>query len=172
MKKNRKYNFYVIGLVYAISQVILGLVTTTSLILSNGVNDLSDYLSFFTARKREGAYRHYKRKILTIGHLFVTFFALKNIYTKSYPSYKILVYVNILGPLINLFLVYLVHKSQDEKEQELNIFILEKIANQIVSLVISLVLLIFAGPIWDSSISLFISAIILINIIFRSKDGF
>ena len=179
--KNTKVAFF-INLIFSIVEFIGGLMTNSMAILSDAVHDLGDslslgsswYLEKLSGKGRNSRYSFGHRRfsllgalingiILIVGSLFVLYEAIPRLFHPQHPNAQGMVWLAILGIILNGIAAYRLHKGSSMNESILSWHMLEDILGWIGVLIVSIVLMFKDIHILDPILAISIAGFILFN---------
>lgn len=182
---------FFLNFVFAIIELVGGMLTNSVAILSDALHDFGDsvslgiawYLQKLSTKKRDRYYSYgYKRfsllgavfisVILLVGSVFVIKESVERIMDPQEPNAKGMFILAIFGVLINGAAVLRLKKGSSLNERAVSLHMLEDVLGWIAVLIVSIVMMFVDLPILDPLLSIGISLWILSNIYKNLKDTF
>lgn len=188
-ESNIKVAFF-LNLIFTIIEIVGGLLTNSLAILSDALHDLGDSLSLglswyfqrisHTGRTKNFSYG-YKRFsllgatinaiILLVGSVFILMHAIPEMFNPEETDAKGMMYLSILGIIVNGAAVLRVRKGETLNEQVVSLHLLEDVLGWIAVLIGSIVMMYFDAPFIDPLLSIMISVYVLFNIYKNLKQS-
>jgi len=187
--KNIKWAFF-LNLIFTLIEIIGGIFTNSVAILSDALHDLGDSLSLGMAwyfqglsnKGRDDTYSYgYKRfsilaallnsLVLIVGSVFILSEAIPRLYTPETVDAKNMIFLAILGIIVNGAAVIKLKKGNSINEKVVSLHLLEDVLGWIAVLIGSIIMYFYDLPIIDPILSLLIAAYILLNVIKNLKDA-
>ncbi|WP_456271356.1 cation diffusion facilitator family transporter [Bacillus sp. AK031] len=181
--KNSKTAFF-LNLSFAIIEFIGGLMTNSMAILSDAVHDLGDSISlgsswYLEKLSKKGSNQKfsfgYKRFsllgalinsiILIVGSLLVLYETVPRLFHPEHPNAKGMIWLAILGIMINGIAAYRLKKGSSMNESVLSWHMLEDILGWVGVLIVSIVLLFKDIHILDPILAIAIACFVLFNVV-------
>lgn len=188
--KNIIFAFF-LNLIFAIVELIGGLLTNSVAILSDSVHDFGDSISLLVAwmfqkKSKKGVdakYSYgYKRfsllgsvflsGVLFVGSIFIFIEALQRLFSPQEVNAQGMLWLAILGIIVNGVAALRVKKGNTFNERAVYIHILEDVLGWIGVLVVSIVMLFVNLPILDPILSIAITIWVLYNVYNNLRDTF
>ncbi len=187
---NLKMAFW-LNAVFALIEIAGGIFTNSIAILSDAFHDLGDsvalglawYFQRFSTKKRDDIYTYgYKRFslvgaslsaiILLIGSVIIIFKAIPRIITPELVHVQGMMYLAIVGIVINGLAMFRLKSGQSQNEKVISIHLLEDVLGWVAVLVASIVMKFYDIPILDPLLSLAITAFILFRVFGNMRQTF
>lgn len=188
--KNIKLAFF-LNLSFTIIELIGGIFVNSIAIISDAIHDLGDSLSlglswYFQKISKKGRNKTfsygYKRFsllgaiissfVLLIGSFFIISATLPRLWSPIQPNAKGMLYLAILGIVVNGVAVIRLKKGDSINEKVISLHLLEDVLGWVAVLIASIVMIYVNIPILDPLLSLAISAFILYNVYKNLKESF
>ncbi len=186
---NIKVTFF-LNLIFTIIEIIGGLYTSSIAILSDALHDLGDSLSlglswYFQRLSKKGRTSKfsfgYKRFsllgaiinsiVLIMGSFFVLIHAIPQLWNPEEPNAKGMMYLAILGVIVNGAAVFKLRKGHSLNEKVVSLHLLEDVLGWVAVLIGSLIMMFFDAPIIDPILSILITAFVLFNVYKNIKES-
>lgn len=180
-----------LNLSFSIIELFGGLLTNSIAILSDSLHDLGDsfslglawYFQKLSKKKRDAKYSYGYRRfsllgaiinsvVLLIGSFFVISESVRRIFSPEQPDAKGMLFLAILGIVINGAAVLRLRKGNSLNERAISLHLLEDVLGWIAVLIGSIVMMFADVPILDPLLSLAIAVFILANIYRNLRDTF
>ena len=187
---NIKVAFF-LNLVFTIIEIIGGLFTNSMAILSDALHDLGDSISLglswyfqkVSQKHKDKKYSYgYKRFslvgalvnaiILFIGSIFILTETIPRIYNPQTPDALGMIWLAILGVIINGAAVFKLKKGESINEKVVSLHLLEDVLGWAAVLIGAIVMYYYDLPIIDPLLSLGIACFILFNVFKNLKSVF
>ncbi|MFC3881171.1 cation diffusion facilitator family transporter [Algoriphagus namhaensis] len=180
---NIKAAFF-LNLAFTIIEIIGGLYTNSLAILSDAVHDLGDSLSlglswYFQKLSKKGrtdtfsyGYRRFSLLgalintiVLIVGSILILTHAIPELFNPSHTDAKGMMYLAILGVIVNGAAVFKVRKGETLNEKVVSLHLLEDVLGWVAVLFGAIVMQFFDVPIIDPLLSVLISLWVLWNVV-------
>ncbi|MEQ9166578.1 MAG: cation diffusion facilitator family transporter [Fulvivirga sp.] len=187
---NIKVAFF-LNLAFTIIEVIGGLLTNSMAILSDALHDFGDSISLglswyfqkVSQKHKDKKYSYgYKRFsligalvnsiILFIGSIFILTETIPRIYNPQTPDALGMIWLAILGVVINGAAVFRLKKGESINEKVVSLHLLEDVLGWVAVLIGAIVMYFYDLPIIDPILSLGIACFILFNVFKNLKSVF
>ena len=188
--KNIRTAFF-LNIIFAIIELIGGLLTNSIAILSDALHDFGDsislgiawYLQKLSGKKRDARYSYGYKRFSLLGAVFISFiliigsvFVIKECVFRfiepQEPNPKGMFLLAILGVAVNGIAVLRLKKGKSFNERAVFLHMMEDVLGWIAVLVGSIVMMIFHVPILDPILSLIITVWVLFNAYKNLKSTF
>jgi len=188
--KNIIFAFF-LNLVFAIIELIGGLLTNSVAILSDSVHDFGDSISLLIAwmfqkkskKGRDAKYSYgYKRfsllgsvflsGVLFVGSIFIFVEAVQRLFSPQEVNAQGMLWLAILGIIVNGGAALRVKRGNTLNERAVYIHIIEDVLGWVGVLVVSIVMLFINFPILDPILSIAITIWVLYNVFNNLRDTF
>lgn len=188
--KNIKTAF-LLNLLFSAIELIGGLFTNSISIISDAIHDFGDAISIATAwflEKKSNQKPDYKytygyarfsvlgalitSTVLLVGSVVMLYNAIPRLINPEEVKYDSMIFLGILGIIINGIGVFTTSKSNRINEKAINLHLLEDVLGWIAVLVVSIVMKIFDLPILDPILSILITVYILYHVFRNLKSIF
>lgn len=182
---------FFLNLVFAIIELIGGLLTNSVAILSDAVHDFGDSISLLIAwmlqkksnQGRDSKYSYgYKRfsllgsvflsGVLFVGSIFIFIEAFKRLFDPQEVHVQGMLWLAILGIVVNGAAALRIKKGNTLNERAVYIHIIEDVMGWVGVLVVSIVMLFVNLPILDPLLSIAITIWVLYNVYKNLRDTF
>ena len=189
-ESNLKLAFWLNAL-FALVEIAGGILTNSIAILSDAFHDLGDsaalglayYFQRYSAKRRDNVYTYgYKRYsllgattsavILLIGSVIIIFKAIPRLITPEPVHTQGMMYLAIVGIIINGLAMFRLHKGETQNEKVISIHFLEDVLGWVAVLIASIVMKFYDVPILDPLLSLIITAFILFRVFGNMRQTF
>lgn len=179
---NLKIAFY-LNAAFAIIELVGGLLTNSLAILSDALHDLGDSLSlglswYFQKLSKKGrtttfsyGYKRFSLLaaiinsiVLVTGSVIILTKAIPAIFSPEETNAQGMLYLAILGIVVNGIAALRLHKGKSLNEQVISLHLLEDVLGWVAILIGSVVMLFFNAPFIDPLLSIFIALFILYNV--------
>lgn len=187
---NIKVAFF-LNLAFTIIEIIGGLFTNSMAILSDALHDLGDSISLglswyfqkVSQKHKDKKYSYgYKRFslvgalvnsiILFVGSIFILTETIPRIYNPQTPDALGMIWLAILGVIINGTAVFRLKKGESINEKVVSLHLLEDVLGWVAVLIGAIVMYFYDLPIIDPLLSLGIACFILFNVFKNLKSVF
>jgi cobalt-zinc-cadmium efflux system protein len=187
---NLKIAFWLNAL-FAVIEIAGGILTNSIAILSDAFHDLGDsaalglayYFQRVSTKKRDDTYTYgYKRYsllgastsaiILLIGSVIIIIKAIPRLMAPEPVHTQGMMYLAIVGILINGLAMFRLHKGETQNEKIISIHFLEDVLGWVAVLVASIVMRFYDIPILDPLLSLIITSFILFRVFGNMRKTF
>ena len=187
---NIKVAFF-LNFLFTIIEIIGGIFTNSVAIISDAIHDLGDSLSlglawyFQSISKKKGDAKYsfgYKRFslmgavinaiVLVIGGIFVLQEAIPRLWAASEPNAEGMMYLAILGIVINGAAVLRLKKGSSMNERVVSLHLLEDVLGWAAVLIASIVMQFVHAPILDPILSIVITLWVFWNVYKNLKESF
>ncbi|MEQ8477741.1 cation diffusion facilitator family transporter [Fulvivirga sp.] len=187
---NIKVAFF-LNLAFTIIEIIGGLFTNSMAILSDALHDLGDSISLglswyfqkVSQKHKDKKYSYgYKRFslvgalvnsiILFVGSIFILTETIPRIYNPQTPDALGMIWLAILGVVINGAAVFRLKKGESINEKVVSLHLLEDVLGWVAVLIGAIVMYFYDLPIIDPLLSLGIACFILFNVFKNLKSVF
>ena len=187
---NIKVAFF-LNFAFTIIEIIGGIFTNSVAIISDAIHDLGDSLSlgmawyFQSISKKKGDARYsfgYKRFslmgavinaiVLIIGGIFVLQEAIPRLWQPSEPYAEGMMYLAILGIIINGLAVLRLKKGESMNERVVSLHLLEDVLGWVAVLIAAIVMQFIHAPILDPLLSIAITCWVFWNVYKNLKESF
>lgn len=187
---NIKVAFF-LNLAFTIIEIIGGLFTNSMAILSDALHDLGDSISLglswyfqkVSQKHKDKKYSYgYKRfslvgalvnsVILFVGSIFILTETIPRIYNPQTPDALGMIWLAILGVVINGAAVFKLKKGESINEKVVSLHLLEDVLGWVAVLIGAIVMYFYDLPIIDPLLSLGIACFILFNVFKNFKSVF
>lgn len=188
--KNIKTAFF-LNLAFTIIEIIGGLFTNSVAILSDALHDLGDSLSlglswYFQNISKKGRSKKFSygygrfsllgaiinAVVLFSGSVFIITEAIPRLTNPETPDTQGMIYLAILGVLVNGAAVLKLKKGVSINEKVVSLHLLEDVLGWVAVLIGAVIMHYYDAPIIDPILSLGISAFILFNVFRNLKQSF
>lgn len=180
-----------LNLLFAIIELVGGILTNSVAVLSDSLHDLGDSLSLGTAwyfqkksqQARDTAYTYGYRRfsllgafincmVLIIGSIFIISESIERIMSPTQPHATGMLLLAVLGITINLIALLRLRKGNSVNERVISLHFLEDVLGWVAVLVGSIIMMFFDVPILDPLLSLGIAVFILFNVYKNMRSVF
>lgn len=187
---NLKMAFW-LNAIFALIEIAGGIFTNSIAILSDAFHDLGDsvalglawYFQRYSTKKRDDIYTYgYKRYslvgaslsavILLIGSVIIIFKAVPRLITPEAVHTQGMMYLAIVGILINGLAMFRLNKGKSQNEKVISIHLMEDVLGWVAVLLASIVMRFYDIPILDPLLSLGITAFILFRVFGNMRQTF
>ena len=188
--KNLKVAFF-LNLGFTIIEIVGGLLTNSVAILSDALHDLGDSLSLglswyfqkLSGKGRDKTFSYgYSRfsllgavinsVVLLTGSGIIIYEAIPRLFNPEQPDAQGMMYLAILGILVNGAAVLRLRKGSSLNEEVVSLHLLEDVLGWVAVLIGSIVMRFYDAPIIDPILSLLIAVYILYNVFRNIKKSF
>lgn len=182
---------FILNLVFAVIEVIGGLITNSVAIMSDALHDIGDSISLGMAwflqkksrKKSDEFYSYGYRRFSLLGAIFISivlivssvFILRECIIRLSNPQVanaKGMLIFAIVGVVVNGFAAYRLKKGHSLNERAVSLHLLEDVLGWLAVLVVSIVMLFINVPILDPLLSIGITLWVLTNVYKNLRDTF
>lgn len=182
---------FILNLVFAVIEVIGGLITNSVAIMSDALHDIGDSISLGMAwflqkksrKKSDEFYTYGYRRFSLLGAIFISivlivssvFILRECIIRLSNPQVanaKGMLIFAIVGVVVNGFAAYKLKKGHSHSERAVSLHLLEDVLGWLAVLVVSIVMLFINVPILDPLLSIGITIWVLTNVYKNLRDTF
>lgn len=182
---------FILNLVFAVIEVIGGLLTNSVAIMSDALHDIGDSISLGMAwflqkksrKKSDEFYSYGYRRFSLLGAIFISivltvssvFILRECIIRLSNPQVanaKGMLIFAIVGVVVNGFAAYRLKKGHSLNERAVSLHLLEDVLGWLAVLVVSIVMLFINVPILDPLLSIGITIWVLTNVYKNLRDTF
>lgn len=182
---------FILNLVFAVIEVIGGLLTNSVAIMSDALHDIGDSISLGMAwflqkksrKKSDEFYSYGYRRFSLLGAIFISivlivssvFILRECIIRLSNPQVanaKGMLIFAIVGVVVNGFAAYKLKKGHSLNERAVSLHLLEDVLGWLAVLVVSIVMLFINVPILDPLLSIGITLWVLTNVYKNLRDTF
>ncbi len=179
---NVKVAFF-LNLSFTIIELVGGLYTNSLAILSDALHDLGDSLSlglswYFQNLSKKGRTKTfsygYKRFsllgaiinsiVLIVGSIFILSKAIPGLFNPSEPNVQGMLYLAILGIIVNGTAVFKLRKGESINEKVVSLHLLEDVLGWVAVLIGSIIMMYTDAPFIDPLLSVLISLFVLYNV--------
>ena len=174
---------FFLNLVFAVIELIGGLLTNSVAIMSDAIHDLGDSLSlgaawYFQKISGKGKTKDYsfgyKRfsvvgalinaVVLSVGSIVIIVEAVDRLFSPEMPHATGMIYLSLLGIIINGIAAYRLSNGHSINEKVVYLHLLEDVLGWVATLVVAIALKFYEVPILDPLLSLMVAAFILYNV--------
>jgi cobalt-zinc-cadmium efflux system protein len=182
---------FILNLVFAVIEVIGGLLTNSVAIMSDALHDIGDSISLGMAwflqkksrKKSDEFYSYGYRRFSLLGAIFISivlivssvFILRECVIRLSNPQVanaKGMLIFAIVGVVVNGFAAYRLKKGHSLNERAVSLHLLEDVLGWLAVLVVSIVMLFINVPILDPLLSIGITLWVLTNVYKNLRDTF
>ena len=182
---------FFLNLLFAIIEIIGGIITNSVSILSDAIHDFGDSLSIGVSyllekKSKKGAdekhsygYLRYSligafitSFILTIGSIFIIIHASDRLFNPQEVNHDFMIIFAVVGVLINGYAAFKTSKGKKINEKNINLHMLEDALGWVAVLIGSICIKLFGWIIIDPILSIFIAMFILLHVIKNVKEIF
>jgi cobalt-zinc-cadmium efflux system protein len=182
---------FILNLVFAVIEVIGGLLTNSVAIMSDALHDIGDSISLGMAwflqkksrKKSDEFYSYGYRRFSLLGAIFISivlivssvFILRECVIRLSNPQVanaKGMLIFAIVGVVVNGFAAYRLKKGHSLNERAVSLHLLEDVLGWLAVLVVSIVMLFINVPILDPLLSIGITIWVLTNVYKNLRDTF
>ena len=182
---------FALNTVFALIELVGGLLTNSVAILSDAVHDLGDSLSlgtawYFEKKSKKGRsklfnYGYYRFSlmgafinciVLVIGSLFVIQESIKRLSNPEQANAKGMLLIAILGIVVNAVAMMRLKRGSSINERVVSLHFLEDVLGWVAVLIGSVIMIFVDIPILDPILSLLIAGFVLFNVYRNIKPAF
>ncbi|MEO6732905.1 MAG: cation diffusion facilitator family transporter [Ferruginibacter sp.] len=182
---------FFLNTVFALIELVGGILTNSVAILSDALHDFGDSLSlgaawYFQKKSQQGKTHSYtygyqrfsllgafiNSIVLIVGSVFIIKESVQRLFHPEEANYKGMLLLAILGIFVNGIAMLRLNKGDSINEKVVSLHFLEDVLGWVAVLIGSLIMMFFHAPVIDPILSLLIASFVLFNIYKNIKPAF